>query len=228
MSNKKYTTGTLFILIFLLSMPLVVSVVSMVHLWTFFLLGNNYPLAVALAISFELASISGFLSLSAIKKIKSWGIWTVFVMLAFLQIVGNIYSMYDYLTISYQQNPNLLVSLKELLDVVVYDNTIQNTKLIYSGIIGIIIPSISLLMLKASVNIITSNDDVVEDTATINDTPYVDNENFIEVTTEQENTNEQIKTPAEEQNEIIETTENEEKVDDIVSEEIEEEKKNSI
>ena len=228
MSNKKYTTGTLFILIFLLSMPLVVSVVSMVHLWTFFLLGNNYPLAVALAISFELASISGFLSLSAIKKIKSWGIWTVFVMLAFLQIVGNIYSMYDYLTISYQQNPNLLVSLKELLDVVVYDNTIQNTKLIYSGIIGIIIPSISLLMLKASVNIITSNDDVVEDTATINDTPYVDNENFIEVTTEQENTNEQIKTPAEEQNEIIETTENEEKVDDTVSEEIEEEKKNSI
>ena len=197
MSNKKYTTGTLFILIFLLSMPLVVSVVSMVHLWTFFLLGNNYPLAVALAISFELASISGFLSLSAIKKIKSWGIWTVFVMLAFLQIVGNIYSMYDYLTISYQQNPNLLVSLKELLDVVVYDNTIQNTKLIYSGIIGIIIPSISLLMLKASVNIITSNDDVVEDTATINDTPHVDNENFIEVTTEQENTNEQIKTPAE-------------------------------
>src|SRR5574343_428510 len=228
MSNKKYTTGTLFILIFLLSMPLVVYVVSMVHLWTFFLLGNNYPLAVALAISFELASISGFLSLSAIKKIKSWGILTVFVMLAFLQIVGNIYSMYDYLTISYQQNPNLLVSLKELLDVVVYDNTIQNTKLIYSGIIGIIIPSISLLMLKASVNIITSNDDVVEDTATINDTPYVDNENFIEVTTEQENTNEQIKTPAEEQNKIIETTENEEKVDDIVSEEIEEEKKNSI
>lgn len=124
--------------------PIIISVISMMHLWEFFIIANNNWMAFLIAISFELIAISSLVALMVLDRIEKGALWTLFFLVALYQIIGNVYA-------SYINIPDSLVSgfinmfwLKSW--------SIQATKQLIAIIQGAALPILSLSLIKLAVD----------------------------------------------------------------------------
>jgi len=131
-----------------ISVPILSSLISTIHLVGMFDLGNFTWMSVLLSIAFELGSIASFLVPAILPNIKKEMVYTIFAMLAALQIIGNVYFSYDFMFDKVLMNANWLDSFIAFINN--FGTFTKNETMLYlSSIIGIPIPLISLFFLKS-------------------------------------------------------------------------------
>jgi hypothetical protein len=147
MSNNKQKASWWIVVAFMI-VPLVTSLVSTIHVVSFFELSNYAALAVILAVAFELGALSSLAGLVAMDKINKNTVWMIFVLLTAFQMMGNTYYAYDTTTTKMISNSNLIKNFTELFGFSIYDNNdIIFVKRIIAIFSGAILPVISLCFL---------------------------------------------------------------------------------
>ena len=147
--------------------PLITSVVSTIHIVSFFELSNYSALAIVLAAAFELGALSSLAGLVSMDKISKSTVWIIFILLTAFQMMGNTYYSYDTSTVKMGQFPDLLKNFTELFGFDIYDNTdVIFVKRIVAILSGAILPVISLcflhLLMSYVVNSSTNKEELKE------------------------------------------------------------------
>jgi hypothetical protein len=151
MLNNKKTLFWLILFSFLL-IPLIVSVISSIHVINFFELSNNKALAIALSVSFEIGALSALAGLVVLDKINKNVIYFIFILLTAYQMMGNTYFAYDIISEKMRTNPTLINNWAELFGFDTDD--IVSMKRLIAIISGAILPIVSLCFLDLSVDYI--------------------------------------------------------------------------
>lgn len=239
--NQSWVRG--FIITTFVSLYLVVSIISTIHVIDFFRLSNPNWLAVSLAIAFELGAAASLASLIALDKMNKALIWFLFILLTAMQMMGNTYYAFTHLS-DYQGWVDLF-GLNE--EDVLYQ------KRFLSIISGAILPIVALGFIKSLVDYIRPSEvdprkereDTVPDSEeivpekedtepTIETDPLVESETSSEVITEEKvqktddivfdgggsifDNHPTIETEPESQEEIKEEVKQEEVIEEVVSE----------
>jgi hypothetical protein len=159
-----------FIIATFVSLYLVVSIISTIHVIDFFRLSNPEWLSIALAIAFEIGAAASLASLIALDKMNKTMVWTLFILLTAMQAMGNTYYAYTHL-----DNFNSWIELFGLVD-----EELIYQKRTLSIISGAILPFVALGFIKSLVDYIKPDEDeeiakdnvinidIVEDEAIIN------------------------------------------------------------
>ncbi len=132
----------LFTLTLLLIAPIIISLVSMLHLVEWFSIGNPVSLSIALAISYEILTIGTLLSLpqfNIFTFITRGSIVLVIIALTIMQIIGNVYSTFNHLNYTSMEVAAKLFG-------------ISTDGILISWIMGSMLPITSLLFLKLVAN----------------------------------------------------------------------------
>lgn len=137
MNNKK-----IYIILFAI-LYLCVALVSTIHAISFFGLANASPLAIILAIAFEVGQAAVLFSIltdsNQQKRVMPWVLMSI---LTLVQVMGNVYNSYRYLILNSEDG---LRFFKE--PIFVWTQIPDNVaNVILSYIIGAILPIVSLLM----------------------------------------------------------------------------------
>jgi hypothetical protein len=135
-----------------LTTPILASLISALHLIDFFDLGNNSWMSYVLAITFELGSIASFVSLGVLKKIKKWAVISIFIILLFMQLAGNVYYVFDYVNQKLATDPKWLNTFIEMVRPIYDSDNASDYKFVLAMLIGIAIPLVSILFLKSLVD----------------------------------------------------------------------------
>lgn len=192
--NQSWVRG--FIITTFVSLYLVVSIISTIHVIDFFRLSNPNWLAVSLAIAFELGAAASLASLIALDKMNKALIWFLFILLTAMQMMGNTYYAFTHLS-DYQGWVDLF-GLNE--EDVLYQ------KRFLSIISGAILPIVALGFIKSLVDYIRPSEiNTIEQKSELLSTSE-------EVTQKKEDPTSTLETDTVE--EVVE--EKVEKVDDIV------------
>lgn len=133
---KKILTG-LFCILYL-----AVGFVSTYHSIGFFSISNESWLAIILAIAFEIGQAAVLFSLLVSKEKKTMP-WILMGVLTLVQVLGNVYSSYQYMVINSQD------SIKYFTDSVLFylqDPNPQVNQVMISYITGAILPIVALCM----------------------------------------------------------------------------------
>ena len=130
------------------SLYLVVSVISTIHVIQFFDLTNPKWLSVSLAIAFELGAAASLASLIALDKMNKFLVWILFITLTAMQAMGNTYYAYT--------NIQDFQGWSELFGLIEEDIIFQ--KRILSIISGAILPLVALGFIKSLVDYIKPED----------------------------------------------------------------------
>lgn len=138
-----------------LIVPLLTSLISAIHIFSFFQLGNPTAMAFILALAYELGSLASFMVLTIMDKVKRYIVWTIFFLLAFMQLTGNFYAVFDFISSSIQTNSDWLKSFKELFSYFIEGDD-QTFKVLLTTIIAAPISLISLAFLKSLVDYVPS------------------------------------------------------------------------
>jgi len=136
-----------FIISTFVSLYLIVSVISTIHVIEFFELSNPKWLAVSLALAFEVGAAASLSSLIIMEKMNKFMVWSLFIILTCMQAMGNTYYAYTHLA-NFQ-------SWVELFGLV--DEDIIYQKRMLSIISGAILPLVSLGFIKSLVDYIKPN-----------------------------------------------------------------------
>ncbi len=126
------------------SLYLVVSVISTIHVVQFFDLSNPKWLSVSLAIAFELGAAASLASLIALDKMNKFMVWALFIVLTLMQAMGNSYYAYT--------NIHDYSAWSELFGLSEEEPIFQ--KRILSIISGAILPLVALGFIKSLVDYI--------------------------------------------------------------------------
>ena len=138
-----------FIIATFVSLYLVVSIISTIHVIDFFRLSNPEWLSIALAIAFEIGAAASLASLIALDKMNKTMVWTLFILLTAMQAMGNTYYAYTHL-----DNFNSWIELFGLVD-----EELIYQKRTLSIISGAILPFIALGFIKSLVDYIKPDED---------------------------------------------------------------------
>lgn len=153
MENKTHNSKIVWmIIVSFLLVPLIVSVVSTIHVINFFELSNNYALAVTLAIAFEIGALSALAGLVAMGKINKNVVWFIFILLTLFQMTGNVYYAYDIITNRMKANPELIKNWAELFGLA--DDEAVTVKRIIAILSGAVLPIVSLSFLDLLIDYI--------------------------------------------------------------------------
>jgi len=143
---------------------LLVATISFFHAVQFFAIGNNTAMSVTLALAFEIGLA---LSLAAIllsdENKKSTLPWILMIVLTLVQVIGNVYSTFKYISLSEEQYYQYLAKPLLFWMEGVTEDTVQ---IIVSWIIGAILPIIALFM----TDMVASNIKNLEKTKELPDT----------------------------------------------------------
>lgn len=89
-----------FIIFSFVSLYLLVSIISMIHVIDFFELSNNSTLAISLALAFEIGAAASLASVIVLEKMNKTIVWGLFAILTLMQMMGNTYftfvNLHDY------------------------------------------------------------------------------------------------------------------------------------
>ncbi len=140
-----------FIISTFVSLYLVVSIISTIHVIDFFRLSNPNWLAVSLAIAFEIGAAASLASLIALDKMNKTLIWFLFILLTAMQMMGNTYYAFTNLQ-DYQ-------SWIELFGLVDEEPIYQ--KRILSIISGAILPLVALGFIKSLVDYVRPSEETL-------------------------------------------------------------------
>lgn len=152
MENKNNSKIVWTIIISFLLVPLVVSVVSTIHVINFFSLSNGFALALTLAIAFEIGALSALAGLVAMGKINKNVVWFIFLILTGFQMMGNTFYAYDLITQRMVTEPDLIKNWTELFGLMEEDQIM--VKRIIAILSGAILPIVSLSFLDLLVDYI--------------------------------------------------------------------------
>lgn len=154
---------------------LLVATISFCHAVQFFNIGNVQWMSIVLAFAFELGLALSLAAILLSDKNKSKALpWILMTVLTLVQVVGNVYSTFKYISLSNEEYYQYLA--KPLLFFIedVSEETIQ---VIVSWIIGAILPIIALMMTDmVATNIKNTNEDEPEE----QETPEVKEEPAVE------------------------------------------------
>lgn len=131
-----------FIITTFISLYVVVSVISTIHVIDFFSLSNPYWLAISLAIAFEIGAAASLASIITLDKMNKALVWALFIILTCMQMMGNAYFAFSHVH-DYQ-------SWVELFGLVDEDPLYQ--KRVLSIISGAILPLVALGFIKSLVD----------------------------------------------------------------------------
>ncbi len=137
-----------------LLVPIIVSVVSTIHVINFFELSNWYGLALTLAIAFEIGALSALAGLVALDKINKNVVYSIFFLLTLYQVMGNTYFAYDFISNKMLTNPDLIKNWTELFGFSTDPEDTITVKRVIAIISGAILPIVSLCFLDLSVDYI--------------------------------------------------------------------------
>ena len=169
-----------------------VALISFCHAVQFFGIGNIKWMSISLAFAFELGLALSLASILLSDKNKKQTLpWILMITLTAVQVVGNVYSVFRYISVSdvdyYQYLAKPLLFFIEEVD----ENTIQ---IIVSWIMGAILPIVALMMTDMVANniknvsedkqevIVSIKDKIEED---IEDQPVVEEKKETPVTVEE-------------------------------------------
>jgi hypothetical protein len=139
---------------------LAVGLVSVYHAINFFAISNEGWLALILAIAFEIGQAAVLYSL-LVNKTKKTMPWILMVVLTLVQVLGNVYSSYQYAAI------NSMDEIKYFTESVLFylqDPNPQVNQVMISYITGAILPIVALCMTSMIVDVSgVDKDKVVEE-----------------------------------------------------------------
>ncbi len=164
-----------FIITTFVSLYLVVSIISTIHVIDFFKLSNPDWLAVSLAIAFEIGAAASLASLIALDRMNKTMVWFLFILLTAMQAMGNTYYAYTHL-----DNFNSWIELFGLVD-----EELIYQKRILSIISGAILPLVALGFIKSLVDYIKpeeSSEIVQEEEINTNEKEEEENKDSSEAT----------------------------------------------
>jgi hypothetical protein len=153
-----------FIIATFVSLYLLVSIISTIHVVEFFRLSNPQWLAISLAIAFELGAAASLASLIILDKMNKTLVWMLFGTITLMQMQGNMY--YAFVHMEDFQGWSELFGLIE--EDVVYQ------KRVLSAVSGAILPLVALGFIKSLVDYIkpeSQAETAVEEIAKIEETP---------------------------------------------------------
>ena len=132
------------IIVTFVSLYLLVSVISTIHVIDFFQLSNPYWLAVSLAIGFELGAAASLASLVILDKMNRTLVWILFGAITLMQMQGNMYYAF-----SHMEN---FQGWSELFGLIEEDVIYQ--KRILAAVSGAILPLVALGFIKSLIDYI--------------------------------------------------------------------------
>ena len=150
------------LLSFYIGVPFIFSVISTYHLVDLLSLGNPSWLAVLSSIAIEFGAIASFLSLSVFTKLNKSIVWSMFFLLFFLQLMGNVYFSYSWISEMMTTSPRWIYTAKEMLSFFV-DTDDKTVKMILALVIGVPPPMISIFLLKSTTDYIGNDSDEKKD-----------------------------------------------------------------
>jgi hypothetical protein len=142
-----------------LSVPILASIISTIHIVHLFNLGNPSWMSVFLAITFEVGSIASFMALSVLAKIKKGMVWFIFVVLFLMQLIGNVYFSFEYVNNQLSVTGSWLANFVELMKPICNFEEFSTYKFLLAILIGTPIPMVSLAFLKSLVDYLKVDDD---------------------------------------------------------------------
>lgn len=92
--TSKEKAVRLFVIGVFCTLYLVTSIISTIHVVTFFELSNSYWMAVFIAVAFEIGAAASLASLVAMERMKMWIVWSLFALLTAMQVNGNLYDAF--------------------------------------------------------------------------------------------------------------------------------------
>jgi len=131
---------------------LLVSIISTIHVIDFFSLSNPQWLAISLAIAFEVGAAASLASLITLDKMNKGIVWMLFLLLTAMQAMGNTYYTYVHLT-----NFQGWIELFGLVD-----EELIYQKRVLSIVSGAILPIVALGFIKSLVDYIKPDNKVGE------------------------------------------------------------------
>lgn len=126
-----------------IALYLVTGGISTIHSIEFFKLANPDWLAVSLAAAFEIGAMACLAAIIVLDKTIRWMVWTLFILVTGVQILGNMYYSYSHLANFSQWS--------ELFGLIDQDKMLQ--KRILSIITGGILPVVALGFIKSLVDV---------------------------------------------------------------------------
>ena len=147
--------------------PLLSSIISTIHLVDLFSLGNPSAMSYAISVGIEVGAIASFLALSILSRLSKTIVWGMFFILFVMQIIGNVYFSYNYVTLKIAEHPMWLSNFREMMDFFVSDIELKTSKMILSMLIGIPIPLISVFLLKSTTDYLGDDTEKISPSPTI-------------------------------------------------------------
>lgn len=138
-----------------------IGTVSVIHAINFFAISNENWLAIILAVAFEIGQAAVLFSL-LVNKSKKTMPWILMIVLTLVQVLGNVYSSYQYAAIHSTEE------IKYFTDSVLFylqDPNPQVNQVMISYITGAILPIVALCMTSMIVDVsgVDNKNEVVED-----------------------------------------------------------------
>ena len=136
-----------------------IGTVSVIHAINFFAISNEGWLALILAIAFEIGQAAVLFSL-LVNKSKKTMPWILMIVLTLVQVLGNVYSSYQYAAI------NSMDEIKYFTDSVLFylqDPNPQVNQVMISYITGAILPIVALCMTSMIVDVSGVDKEKVEE-----------------------------------------------------------------
>jgi hypothetical protein len=144
MKSSKNKAVNAFIIGTFVSLYLLVSIISTIHVIDFFKLSNPDWLAISLAIGFELGAAASLAALITLDKMNKTLVWALFIVITLMQMQGNMY--YAYVNLKDYQG------WVELFNLVEWEPLEQ--KRLLSAVSGAILPLVALGFIKSLVDYI--------------------------------------------------------------------------
>jgi hypothetical protein len=145
-------TTSYFVIGTFVTLYLLVSVISMIHVIDFFKLSNSDLLAISLAVAFEIGAAASLASIITLEKMNKGIVWGLFIILTLMQAMGNVYYAYTHLE-NFQGWVELFGLTEEDL---IYQ------KRVLSIVSGAILPIVALGFIKSLVDYIKPSEEPVQ------------------------------------------------------------------
>ena len=142
-------TTSYFIIGTFVTLYLLVSVISTIHVIDFFKLSNSDLLAISLAVAFEIGAAASLASIITLEKMNKGIVWGLFIILTLMQAMGNVYYAYTHL-----ENFQGWVELFGLTE----DDLIYQ-KRVLSIVSGAILPVVALGFIKSLIDYIKPSEE---------------------------------------------------------------------
>jgi ABC-type multidrug transport system fused ATPase/permease subunit len=178
-----------------ISVPILSSFISTIHIVSLFDLGNYSWMSILLAISFELGAVAAFLIPTILTNIKKGLIYSIFILLSLLQIIGNVFFSFSFIFNKLKIDPTWLDSFMAFVSNFGVFSQSEVT-LWLAVIIGVPIPLVALFFLKSWVDYLNMNkiDKILEtnEEVTKQEESVINNETIIDDDKEKEESEEKL------------------------------------